>query len=185
MGLRFDLRHDTRKPVRSPASGLRADVSGSFFPAIWDVQDAFGSVEASGAAYVTLPIPVHPILFLRAGGRKVFGEYPWSEAAFIGGMATVRTLVLQRYAGDASLYGTTELRIPVARFPLVVPFDVGLFGFLDAGRVWLDGDSPGDWHTATGAGVWIGILEPSTGVTIAWTNTSGDTAVLIRALFAF
>ena len=185
VGLRVDLRHDTRQPGRSPTSGLRADLGGSFFPAVWDVQDAFGSLEASGTAYVTLPIPVHPILFLRAGGRKVFGEYPWSEAAFIGGASTVRTLVLQRYAGDASLYGTTELRIPVARFPLVVPFDVGLFGFLDAGRVWLGGESPGAWHTATGAGLWIGIVEPSTGVSIAWTNTSGDTAVLIRALFAF
>ena len=184
-GVRLALRHDTRRPGRNPKGGLLAEASGSFFPAIWDVQSPFGDVAASGTAYLTLPIPVHPILLLRGGGRKVFGEYPWNEAAFIGGATTVRTLVLQRYAGDASLYGTTELRIPVARFPLVVPLDVGLFGFIDAGRVWLAGDSPGGWHTATGAGLWIGLLDPSTGVSIAWTNTSGETAVLVRALFAF
>ena len=69
VGLRVDLRHDTRKPGRSPTSGLRADVSGSFFPAIWDVQDAFGSVEASGTAYChpSRPGPPDPV---PAGGRQ-------------------------------------------------------------------------------------------------------------------
>ena len=122
---------------------------------------------------------------VRGGARKVFGDYPFNEAAFIGGMTTVRTLVLQRYAGDASLNGTAELRIPVARFPLVVPLDVGLFGFFDAGRVYLEGESPGGWHTATGAGFWVGVLDPSTAISVAWTNTSGDGAVLIRAGLAF
>ena len=160
-------------------------MSGSFFPAIWDVQSPFGDLAANAAAYLTVPVPVHPILVFRGGGKVAFGEYPFNEAAFIGGMTTVRTLVLQRYAGDASLYGTAELRVPVARFPLVVPLDVGLFGFFDAGRVYLDGESPGGWHTATGAGFWIGVLDPSTAISVAWTNTSGQTAVLIRAGLAF
>src|SRR4029077_11123589 len=123
----------------------------SFYPALWDVESAFGDVAANASAYLTFPVPLHPILLVRGGARKVFGDYPFNEAAFIGGMTTVRTLVLQRYAGDASLNGTAELRVPVARFPLVVPLDVGLFGFFDAGRVYLEGESPGGWHTATGA----------------------------------
>ena len=184
-GLQFTFHHDSRQPARSPKGGFLADVSGSLFPAIWDVQSPFGGLAASAAAYLTVPVPVHPILVFRGGGNVVFGEYPFNEAAFIGGMTTVRTLVLQRYAGDASLYGTAELRIPVARFPLLVPLDVGLFGFFDAGRVYLDGESPGGWHTATGAGFWIGVLDPSTAVSVALTSTSGQTAVLIRAGIGF
>ena len=184
-GLQFAFHHDSRQPERSPKGGFLAEVSGSFFPAIWDVQSPFGDLAANAAAYLTIPVPVHPILVFRGGGKVVFGEYPFNEAAFIGGMTTVRTLVMQRYAGDASLYGTAELRIPVARFPLVVPLDVGLFGFFDAGRVYLDGESPGGWHTATGAGFWIGVLDPSTAVSVALTSTAGQTAVLIRAGLSF
>ena len=184
-GLQAGLHYDSRFPARSPGRGILADVSASFYPALWDVESAFGDVAANASAYLTFPVPLHPILLVRGGVRKVFGDYPFNEAAFIGGMTTVRTLVLQRYAGDASLNGTAELRVPVARFPLVVPLDVGLFGFFDAGRVYLSGESPGGWHTATGAGFWVGVLDPSTAISVAWTNTSGETAVLIRAGVAF
>ena len=46
----------------------------------------------------------------------------------------------QRYAGDASLYGTTELRVPLAKFPFILPLDVGAIGFYDAGKVYVNGD---------------------------------------------
>jgi hypothetical protein len=127
----------TRGSRRSPGRGILADVTASFYPALWDVESAFGDVAANASAYLTFPVPLHPILLVRGGARKVFGDYPFNEAAFIGGMTTVRTLVLQRYAGDASLNGTAELRIPVARFPLVVPVSIGIglvFGVLPARR---------------------------------------------------
>ncbi len=38
---------------------------------------------------------------------------------------------------------------------VVVPVAIGVFGFADAGRVYLDGDSPGGWHTSFGGGIWF------------------------------
>ena len=32
---------------------------------------------------------------------------------------------------------------------------MGIFGFADAGRVYLDGASPGGWHTSLGGGIWL------------------------------
>jgi hemolysin activation/secretion protein len=84
----------------------------------------------------------------------------------MGGRSMLRSLDAQRYAGDASLYGSVELRLPLFKFAFIVPLDVGIFGVVDAGRVYLNGDSPGGWHSAKGVGFWIGVPDPSTAVRV-------------------
>jgi hypothetical protein len=184
-GLQLTLHSDLRDQPRDPHRGAVLDLGGSLFPAVWDVKTPFGEITAGATAYLTLPIPAHPTLALRAGARKLFGAYPFHEAAFIGGSNSVRTLDPQRYAGDASLAGTAELRLPLARFPLILPLVVGVFGFTDAGRVYVDGDSPGGWHTAAGGGFWVGLLDPSTAITVTLTNGPRHAAVLIRTGLTF
>jgi hypothetical protein len=50
--------------------------------------------------------------------------------------------------------------------------------------VYLDGDSPGGWHTGAGGGIWVGLLNPSTSLTLTWTN-SRDRRMLLGTGFAF
>jgi hypothetical protein len=124
------------------------------------------------------------VLALRAGGKKLFGDFPYFDAAYVGGSSSLRTEERQRYAGDASLYGTTELRVPVAKFPLIVPLDVGLIGFLDIAKVYVDGDSPGGWHKGTGGGFWVGFLNPGTSLNVLFSNNP-DRRVISSFGFAF
>ena len=165
-GMRLALRYDTRNSTSDPRKGFLLEASSSFFPAIWDVEDPFMPLRAGGRAYVTLPLPIRPIVVLRGGAAKVFGTHPFHEAAFIGGPGTLRSLDAQRYAGDASMYGSVELRIPFGNINFILPWNVGVFGVMDAGRVWVDGDSPGGWHTSRGIGFWVGILGPNTAIRI-------------------
>ena len=177
-GVRLALLHDNRVPKRHARRGTVLDLSASYFPAVWDVQSAFGSVSALAAVYVTLPLPLHPYLGLRAGGKKVFGNFPFQEAAFLGGRNDVRTLDLQRYAGDASLYGTAELRVPVAKFTLLLPLNVGLLATEDIGRVYVKGVSPFGWHNAFGAGFWVGFQELTLDIRVMRANESGHAGVI-------
>jgi hypothetical protein len=172
-GMRLQMRLDGRDRVADPRRGLLLDVSGSVFPAVWDVESPFGSLRADGRAYLTVPIPVHPILVFRGGGAKVFGEFPFHESAFIGGPGSMRSLDAQRYAGDASVYGSVELRVPLGNFTVLLPWNVGLFGVMDAGRVFVDGESPGGWHSARGIGFWVGVFGPTTA--IRFCRRPGDT----------
>jgi outer membrane protein assembly factor BamA len=146
------------------------DFVGSGFPAMWDVNKAYESLDGYIAAFFTLPVPKKPVLALRGGGKKLWGPFPYFDAAFLGGSESYRTEEKQRYAGDASAYGTAELRVPIAKFPFILPLDVGALGFYDAGRVYLNGQSPGGWHTAAGGGLWIGYLNPGTNFNILFTN---------------
>ena len=38
---------------------------------------------------------------------------------------------------------------------VLVPVDIGVFGFADAGRVYWGGVSTGGWHTGFGGGIWL------------------------------
>ncbi|MES2123717.1 MAG: hypothetical protein V4503_03410 [Gemmatimonadota bacterium] len=181
-GLRLSLLHVDRVPKRHPHHGTELELTGTYFPAVWDVRSGFGSVSASGAVYFPVPVPLHPYLGLRAGGKKVFGDFPFQESAFIGGRTDVRTLDLQRYAGDASLYATAELRVPVAKFLFVLPLNVGLLGTGDIGRVYVKGESPGGWHNAFGAGFWVAYHELSIDIRVLRANETGQTSVIALRL---
>ena len=109
-GHRLD-RHDGRPvPRRRQARrlglrrGRRASMSRRLGRAV-----GFGGVEGRLRGYI-----VGRKRHARAasvGGRKVFGEYPWFEAAFVGGSKSLRGYRKNRFAGDGSLYGSVEARL--------------------------------------------------------------------------
>lgn len=167
-----------------PKRGLTVDASAAVYPAVWDAKSTFGTVSAVATTFVTLPLPLSPVFALRAGGQQNFGQAPYFESAFLGGRHSVRTLRRQDYAGDAMLYGSAEFRIPLARFAFILPLNTGIFGFADAGRVYVDGESPGGWHTGFGGGLWLGVLKRSTNVSIAWTDQR-DRRVIVGTGFIF
>jgi hemolysin activation/secretion protein len=162
---------------------MQLDLAGSFFPAVWDVRSAFATITAATTGYFTLPLPTQPSLIVRGSGKKVFGDVPFQEAAFIGGITTVRTLELQRYAGDASLSAGVELRIPVAKFALMVPLKFGLLASEDVGRVYLNGDSPGGWHNAFGAGFWVAFDDRAIEIRVVKVSELGRSpAIAVRVV---
>ena len=167
-----------------PSTAFTLDATAAVYPAVLDAREAFGTLSAVGTAAFTLPIPMSPVLAFRAGGQSNFGDYPYFEAAFLGGRESVRTLRWQQLAGDAMLYGTAELRIPIARFPFILPLNTGVFGFADAGRVYMDGKSPGGWHSGMGGGLWLGVLKPSTSISLTFTNNR-DRKILVGTGFVF
>ena len=168
---------------RPPVWG-KLRLTASAYPGMLDVRTAYEKVAGVASAYLTLPLLTRPVLAVRAGGEKLFGDFPYFDAAFIGGSRSLRTEHRQRFAGDASAYGTTELRVPVAQFPLILPLNVGLIGFVDVARVYVDGESPGGWHQGAGAGVSIGVVRPDVGVTVMRTNNP-ERRTLVTLGFTF
>jgi hypothetical protein len=148
-----------------------------YFPAAMDVRSAFQETAVSIGTSVTIPLPTQPLFVIRTGGMKLYGDFPFYEGASIGGEGTTRYMDPQRYLGDASLYGTTELRVPLAQFKLVVPLRMGLMGIAEAGRVYVGGNSAGGWHSRTGEGVWFGQGSASPIVTIVRTTEPGHTGI--------
>jgi hypothetical protein len=185
VGVGTSLRWDVRNRARAATRGAMLFAEGNYYPSVWSAKEQFGEAHGEARAFLTAPIALRPTLALRAAGRQVWGLYPVSEAAFIGGPDTVRGLNIQRYAGDAAAWGNAELRLRLMEINLLVPEELGIFGLADGGRVWLKGEDSNKWHTAFGGGLWISFLNRENTVSVAAAHSEGRTRVYFSAGFAF
>ena len=191
IGARSTIRYEGRDSPAYPARGFLARVTAAGYLGAWDAESAFGSVDGELRTYLTAPFPTSPTLALGVGGKKVWGKYPFLESAFVGGpdrigfsqeQGPVRGFRQNRFAGDASLHGTAELRLKLASVNVVVPGEFGLFAAADVGRVYYDGDPDraDDWHRGTGGGFWLSFLERRTAFSIALMSGRDVTSVYLR-----
>jgi hypothetical protein len=185
IGGAVSLRHDSRDRASAATRGVFLELVGSGYPAVWDVDSTYGEVHGEAATYLTAHAPLDPTLALRVGGRKLWGHYPYFDAAFIGGASTVRLGRVNRYAGDASAYGSAELRLNVAPVEIILPGNFGVFGLADAGRVFLEGESSDRWHTAYGGGIWLSWLDRAYTVSVAVAKGEERTGVYFQGGFGF
>ncbi len=184
--LRFELK--TRRPgLFEPAERsvhVWLHVEGGFFPAILDVVEPYGMAELASGAGFPIRLRQSEIAF-RVGGKKTWGLTPFYDLAYIGGNESLRGFPVQRFAGDASLYGSGSLRLDLFDYRLLFPSSFGILGLFDLGRVWVDGESPGGFHTGYGGGIWIALRGTRSIVSIAYATSAEDQGLYITMGFAY
>jgi hypothetical protein len=185
VGGRLGVVLDRRRPESGRSRGALLAVEASVYPGVWSATEAFGKVRAEGATYFSAELQLAPVLALRAGGERVFGRYPFHEAASLGGSDSFRGLLRQRYIGDASAYGNAELRLLLVRRDRALVPRVGVFGLFDVGRVFLEGESSDVWHTAVGGGFFLSVADPKNVVSVALARSEGRLRFHLQGGFAF
>jgi surface antigen Omp85-like protein len=183
VGARVLLELDTRDFPTAPARGVHVSIAGQWYPAVWDVVNSFGSVAAEASTYLSAGDPPSATLALRAGGAAVSGIAPFQELVYVGGGATVRGYPEQRFAGRRGAYANAELRLKALRLPFG---DIGIIGLVDAGRVWMAGESSDRWHAAAGSGLWLAWQHRrASTLSIAAARSPERTAAYVRVGFMF
>ena len=195
-GVQAQVEYDTRSNPAYPTSGLLVRGAGAIYPGAWDAKSAFGTAEGAVHTYLTARIPTTPTLALRAGGKKVWGTFPFHESAFLGGPGfagvgtsggQVRGVGKDRFAGDASVYANAELRFAVASFQFLMPGEFGVFLGADTGRVFFAEDpaNADKWHTGVGGGFGLSFLQRRRSVSVAVMEGAEMTGLYVRAGFLF
>ncbi|MEJ7809799.1 MAG: BamA/TamA family outer membrane protein, partial [Gemmatimonadaceae bacterium] len=185
IGARARLTFDSRDTPAFATRGIFATLQGAQYPGIWSAEGPFGAVRAQAATYLSAPLRLRPVLALRVGGDRVWGEYPFFDAAFLGGASTLRGWREERFAGDASLYGNAELRVVLAKVSLLLPADLGAFGLADGGRVFISEERSDAWHTAFGGGLWVSFLGRANTFSIAAARGREGTGIYFRTGMLF
>jgi len=196
VGAQGRVEYDARSNPAYPTSGLLVRGTGAIYPGAWNAKSAFGTAEGAVHAYLTARIPTTPTLALRAGGKKVWGTFPFHESAFLGGPGfagvgtsggQVRGVGKDRFAGDASVYANAELRFAVASFQFLMPGEFGVFLGADTGRVFFAGDPAdvGEWHTGVGGGFGLSFLQRRQSVSVAVMDGAEMTGLYVRSGFLF
>ena len=159
LGISTGCSYDGRDHPFAPSRGFYASAGGTYYPKVFANGLEFGKANADVRAYLPATILTDVVFAFHIGGEKTFGKYPFYGASVIGGVNTVRGYSLQRFAGDASMFGQAEMRIGVAPVNVFVPAQLGLTLFGDAGRVFVAGERSNRWHSAFGGGVWLNIIK--------------------------
>lgn len=163
LGLVAKYEWDTRDFPMLPTRGVRLQVEAGYYPVTWSTgQDPFGTVEGTASTFLS-PGGQEALTFtLRAGGRAAWGDFPYFEAAYLGGLGSLRGYVRNRFGGEAAAWGTVEARLRLFRTFIIVPGELGVFGLADAGRVWVDDAADSDtWHSNGGGGIYLSLLRRS------------------------
>lgn len=154
------VQTDTRDSKILPTKGVYSIAEISCFPNFLDNEHSFYKLIGELRIYFTLEdIPSITIAF-RTAGEKIWGEHPFFESAFLGGNESLRGFERQRFSGDASILGGTEVRVQLARIPFIVPVWTGISAFAETGRVFLMGEHSNRWHNVIGGGLWFSIIKP-------------------------
>ncbi len=185
-GVEAGLDFDTRDAHTAPTRGFLFRASGNLVPGLGDVRNAYARLGGEARTYVTAAgTPLRPTLALRARGVTIVGEAPFQDAAFLGGRHSLRGWSRERFAGDAAVSGSAELRVRLSRFRLMLPGDFGVFALADVGRVYVDGASPGGWHAGSGGGIWFAFIDRASTMTISVAHGPERTAVYAGLDFVF
>jgi hypothetical protein len=175
---------DTRDVRGAPRKGVLASVTGGWYPWVKDGSGDFTTVSSSLATYLTPRWWQAMTVATRIGGTTTSGSVPYYQAAFVGGGRTVRGLPQGRYEGDHSLYGNLDLRLRVTQIQFVLPWDFGVLGLADVGRVWVTGEQSTVWHPSFGGGLWAALLDRSLAASLTVAGGAGQ-GIFINALGGF
>lgn len=134
-------------------TGVKVELDGRVYPKGWDVQETFSTASGSMTGYWQAASRL--TFAARVGGQKVWGKYPWFEAAFLGGSDNLRGYGRNRFAGDASAFVNGQAMLSLFNMNLILPMRVGVLGLIDTGRVWAEGETSTKWHPAYGGGIFL------------------------------
>ena len=94
---------------------------------------------------------------LRFGGGRIFSKnFEFFQSKTLGVQNYLRGYRRNRFSGKGMAYGSGELRFKIYKSKsFVLPGDVGLLGYADFGRVWVDKEESNKWHNSFGGGIYF------------------------------
>jgi len=181
---RFSL--DFRDRQIFATRGLQFLLENTSYATLDGVSGNFGLAETYVKYFGTAKILLPVTLVLKVGGSKNYGHrIPFYRYTHLGQFSNLRGYKRNRFTGDAAAYLNSELRFHLGKVRnQFLPFETGVIGFFDAGRVWLEGNTDGRWHPGYGGGLYISPLTRDYLFTLMF-ESSPEEKLLFRFGFGF
>lgn len=147
------LKDNRNSKIMTTEGGyLKLDIQG--LTGLNDYSKSFFQAKAEVAVYKSIWQNA-VTLANRLGGGTTLGKTTFYQALFLGGQNNLWGYRQYRFAGDHLFFNNFEARIKLAQIgSYILPGQLGLLGFYDIGKVWVDGLDNSSIHQGTGAGVY-------------------------------
>ena len=161
--------------VAFPTLGMNANITTGWKANLNDFNRSFGYLIPSFSFTTKLSSDERLVLANKTEAHITFGDqFEFYQAANIGGDNGLRGFRHQRFTGRNSFYNSTDLRFNFRKLKSgFAPMNLGFYGGLDLGRVWLKDDPSDKWHNSIGGGIWLNAAKFITGQAGAFTSSDG------------
>ncbi len=105
---------------------------------------------------------------------NIGSDYEFYQAATLGADAGLRGYRFERYSGKSAFGTGADLRYSFDTVKTsFLPFQLGVYGGYDVGRVWAENEDSKLWHDSYGGGFWINSAEAIQGSFNIFTGSEG------------
>ncbi|SMO70012.1 BamA/TamA family outer membrane protein [Gracilimonas mengyeensis] len=141
---------------QNPRTGYRWSTEAEHNIGMINTEEQYARIQSELELYVSPRLNPQITFANRTGGAHNFSEYPFYEANSLGGTTNLRGYNSRRFSGRGYLFNNTEVRLELFDFyRYLLGGKVGINGFFDTGRVWVEDESSSLWHTGYGGGIWF------------------------------
>lgn len=158
-GLELNLFYDTRNNNSIPTKGLLADFGVRYSDNLGGDEDIL-SMKGELTFYQRLAQTDFLVWATKFGAERVVGDYMFFQSAYVGGPSSLRGYRMGRFRGQTSFYNMNDFRFNFGEVKnRLLPFDFGLIGAFDHGRVWHEELESNSYHYTYGGGIFINALD--------------------------
>ncbi|HEX8299157.1 MAG TPA: BamA/TamA family outer membrane protein [Rubricoccaceae bacterium] len=187
----------------NPVQGFRLMGTGAYRVGVTGAASNYGTLGGEAQAFFPINYAPQLTLAVRAGADHRFGDFPFFDAAVVGGDGSLRGYRRERFAGRTAAYAGAEVRAKLFRLDTyALPVTIGVLAFGDAGRVWsdeqtvnicgiiscgpvqVDPDDGSDLHFGYGGGLSFNALDRAI-LTLTVGRSSESTLVTFGTGFSF
>lgn len=155
-GLRLKATVDNRNNRQFPTRGVYWENTVDAVKGLNPLSRDYLQLETSFTLYTSLRDPARIVMANRVGAGIQFGSPAFFQSLYLGGQGNLLGYRKNRFTGSRMLYHNIELRAKLFDFRMYLfPGSLGLIGFHDVGRVYLQNDQSDRWHTGYGGGIYI------------------------------
>ncbi len=164
-GLEGTYRYESYDDVLNPTNGMKFELIGGGKVNVEDDSEAYAYLNPYMEFYNAISQNRKWVLNSRVQGKVNFGDgFQFYQAAILGGKNGLRGYRHERFAGEEAFAAGADLRYSFDQFKTrFLPFQIGVFGGYDIGRVWFDGEGSEKWHDSYGGGFWVNSAEAVSG----------------------
>jgi hypothetical protein len=156
IGLILNYVSNRRNNNILPSSGFYFNVLVQGYTGLNSYSKSFMQIKPEFTYYQKLNSKGSIVLSDRVGGGITVGDPAFYQSLFLGGQGNLLGFLQNRFAGQQMVFNNLQGRVKVAKIAsYILPGELGLTGFYDAGRVWIKDEHSTTWHQGVGGGLYF------------------------------
>jgi hypothetical protein len=156
LGIALNYNSNQRDNNVLPTRGYNVSIKVQAYSGLNTYSRSFAQIRPEFTFYQKLNAQGSIVLSDRVGGGVGVGQPAFYQSMFLGGQGNLLGYLQYRFAGQHMVYNNLQARVKIADIAnYILPGQLGLTGFYDAGRVWVSGENSDKWHQGTGGGFYF------------------------------